>query len=57
MTNELRPKRDTWLSITSFSPVCEARRKEHCAATMGVPSFQWPPRVSSRRMPAFRNSR
>jgi len=32
MVKELRPKRETWLSTESFSPVCEARRKEHSAA-------------------------
>ena len=29
MVKELRPKREMWLSTTSFSPVCEARLKEH----------------------------
>jgi DNA-binding transcriptional LysR family regulator len=47
MVKERRPNRETWLSTKNFSPVCEARRKEHSVATSGVPSFHWPPRVSS----------
>jgi DNA-binding transcriptional LysR family regulator len=46
MVKKPRPNRETWLSTESFSPVCEARRKEHSAATSGVPSFHCPPRVS-----------
>ena len=52
MVKELRPKRETWLSTTSFSPGCEARLKEHSAATSGVPSFHCPPRVSLCVTPA-----
>ncbi len=57
MVKELVPKRETWLSITSFSPCCEGRRKEHSAFTRGVPSFHWPLVMSSLLRPAARNSR
>ena len=57
MVNEAPPKRETWLSIVSFSPCCEARRKEHSAFTSGVPSFHWPLLTSSRFRPAARNRR